>query len=84
MKTSLAASAMAVMIHVASPAQAADADPPAASDSWRGPDKTLHFGVSMALGAASRGLLPRDPWMAVGVALAPGLIKEFADKRFSR
>jgi uncharacterized protein YfiM (DUF2279 family) len=83
MKAPLLATAIAAMIAVADPARAADSTPPSA-DSWTSADKTLHFGVSMALGAASRAALPRQPWMAVGVALAPGIVKEFADIRVSR
>jgi uncharacterized protein YfiM (DUF2279 family) len=83
MKTPLAATAFAALISIASPLRAADATPPS-QDRWTSADKAKHFGVSIALGATSRTLLPSYPWMAVGVAFAPGLIKEFADNRFSR
>lgn len=83
MKIPLLAVVIAVLMSLSNALQAADSTPPAA-DSWTGTDKSRHFGVSLALGAASRGVLPNHPWMALGVAVAPGLIKEFTDRRFSR
>ena len=58
-----------------------------ARDRWTGDDKTLHFGLSAALGAAAFGTLQvgadADPELALGLgatlAFLPGLAKELLD-----
>ncbi|WP_374488621.1 hypothetical protein [Zoogloea sp.] len=47
-------------------------------DEWGGNDKAKHFAVSAALGAGATRLDP-DPWIAFGLALAPGVAKEVYD-----
>jgi putative lipoprotein len=51
-----------------------------AQDTWSGKDKQLHFGVSLALGAAARQLAPNNELAAFGAAMVPGLVKELIDK----
>ena len=54
--------------------------PAAAQDSWTGPDKVLHFGVSAVFGFAARNQWPDRPILAFGVAMIPGVLKEVSDR----
>jgi len=49
-----------------------------AADDWNGADKGKHFAVSAALGTAS-AMHFEDKWVAFGVAMIPGVLKEVAD-----
>jgi hypothetical protein len=48
-------------------------------DTWGG--STAHFGISAALGAASRMLVFKDPVKAWALAMVPGVLKEVQDYR---
>lgn len=49
-------------------------------DSWTGPDKVKHFGVSVALGIAATNLTTNKT-TAFALSVAPGLAKELYDSR---
>ncbi len=49
-----------------------------AADEWSGSDKIKHVAVSAALGTAS-AMHFEDKWVAFGVAMIPGVLKEVAD-----
>ncbi|MDO9226051.1 MAG: hypothetical protein Q8M09_17525 [Pseudomonadota bacterium] len=53
-----------------------------AADDWGGADKAQHFAVSAVLGTAS-AMHFEDKWVAFGVAMIPGVLKEITDSRFS-
>ena len=50
----------------------------ASDDSWTGPDKAKHLGISFALGFAA-SQIPELPnrGMAFGLAMIPGVMKEY-------
>lgn len=50
-----------------------------AQDTWNGPDKKLHFGVSALLGVAARSQWPDAPVKAWAWAMIPGVLKELSD-----
>ena len=54
------------------------ASPALAADDWNGADKGKHFAVSALLGTAS-AMHFEDKWVAFGVAMIPGVLKEIAD-----
>lgn len=58
---------------------AASCTPVPAQDSWTGPDKKLHFGVSFVFGFAAGSQWPDNKPLAIGVAMIPGVIKEASD-----
>ncbi|MDD5390175.1 MAG: hypothetical protein PHD37_12565 [Gallionellaceae bacterium] len=49
-----------------------------AADEWNGSDKIKHVAVSAAFGTAS-AMHFEDKWVAFGVAMIPGVLKEVAD-----
>lgn len=51
------------------------------TDSWSGPDKKMHVGVSTIIGFAARQQFPNESGKAFLVALVPGVIKEASDGR---
>jgi len=54
------------------------ATPALAADEWSGSDKVKHIAVSAAFGTAS-AMHFEDKWVAFGVAMIPGVLKEIAD-----
>ena len=50
------------------------------ADEWTGKDKSLHFGVSAALGVAAYAQT-HDRTKAFAWAIAPGVLKEIADSQ---
>ena len=50
------------------------------ADEWTGKDKSLHFGVSAALGVAAYAQT-HDRTKAFAWAIAPGILKEIADSQ---
>jgi putative lipoprotein len=53
---------------------------PTHADAWTGKDKSLHFGVSAALGIAAY-TQTHDRTQAFAWAIAPGIVKEIVDSQ---
>lgn len=51
-----------------------------AEDKWSGSDKPVHFGVSFILGFAAGNQFPDNKPLAFGLAMLPGVAKEFSDR----